>query len=91
MAKTKEGIVVRANLNGRQRNELHDLSKAVDGILVADMMSKYKISRRSVYYDIEKIHQWLSSEGLGHISVVNQVPSDKCRRYLLEPAGALLW
>ncbi len=67
--------MVRANLNGRQRNELHDLSKAVDGILVADMMSKYKISRRSVYYDIEKIHQWLSSEGLGHISVVNQVIS----------------
>ena len=78
MAKTKEGIVVRANLNGRQRNELHDLSKAVDGILVADMMSKYKISRRSVYYDIEKIHQWLSSEGLGHISVV--MTNNKIRR-----------
>ena len=64
MAKTKEGIVVRANLNGRQRNELHDLSKAVDGILVADMMSSTRFLG-VVYYDIEKIHQWLSVKDSG--------------------------
>lgn len=65
--------MAQAVLNGRQRAELLDLSKSVGGLLVSDVMAKHGISRRSVYYDIEKIDKWLSERGVGHVCVANQV------------------
>lgn len=65
--------MTRASLNSRQMSELLDLSRTVGGVPVSDAMSKHSICRRSVYYDAERIDEWLSERGIGHARVENQV------------------
>lgn len=73
MPSAKEGTMAQTVLNGRQRAELLDLSRSVGGLLVSDVMAKHGISRRSVYYDVERIDEWLSERGIGHVRVSSQV------------------
>lgn len=59
-------------LKSRQAHLLRSLSQSVGGISLQDVMSEFGVSRRTVYYDISRINDWLSSADLGSISVEGQ-------------------
>ncbi len=60
-------------LKSRQMSLLRDLAQSMDGLSVQTVMSKYGISRRTVYYDVRDLDAWLGKEGLGHVRIENQV------------------
>lgn len=60
-------------LKSRQVQLLRSLSQSVGkGLPLADVMSEFGVSRRTVYYDISRINDWLTSAGLGSVSVEDQ-------------------
>ena len=60
-------------LKSRQIQLLRNLSHSVGGGLsLADVMSEFGVSRRTVYYDIAHINDWLFAAELGSVSVEGQ-------------------
>jgi len=60
-------------LKSRQTSILRDLSKSVGGIPLATIMERYHVSRRTVYYDVTKIDEWLSERDNGRVHFEGQV------------------
>lgn len=64
------------SLKSRQLSILHALSTGVDGISLSSLMSEYGISRRTVYYDISGINDWLHERDLGAVAIDRQLLLD---------------
>lgn len=59
-------------LKSRQVQLLKSLSQSIGGLSLTEVLSEFGVSRRTVYYDISHINEWLSAAGLGSISVEGQ-------------------
>lgn len=59
-------------LKTRQKSILQSLINQNDGIKIDDLLSAYKISKRTLYYDIDKINPWLIEDNLGRVLISNQ-------------------
>lgn len=60
------------DLKSRQVQLLKSLSQSIGGLSLTEIMSEFGVSRRTVYYDISQINEWLSIAGLGEIFVEGQ-------------------
>ena len=69
------------SLKSRQMSMLRTLSAVVDGIPLASLMSEYGVSRRTVYYDISTINDWLYEHDLGSVSIDRQFLLDSGVRW----------
>ena len=69
------------SLKSRQMSMLRTLSAVVNGIPLASLMSEYGVSRRTVYYDISTINNWLYEHDLGSVSIDRQFLLDSGVRW----------
>ncbi len=71
-------------LKKRQANILTMLSRNNEGVPIKDILSAYGIAKRTLYYDIQTISDWLIEKNLGDIKIENQtVTVDVVRKALL--------
>lgn len=56
-------------LKSRQASILRSLAQNVDGIPTKELIDEHGVSRRTVYYDIADIDDWLSARNLGHVLI----------------------
>ncbi|WP_317415950.1 transcription antiterminator [Thermophilibacter provencensis] len=59
-------------LKKRQISVLRAVSEDEVGVLLSEIMAEYGISRRTLYYDIRDINDWLSERGLGAVAIDRQ-------------------
>lgn len=59
-------------LKTRQKSILQSLLNQSDGIKIEDLLNDYKISKRTLYYDIDKINPFLIEDNLGRLLISNQ-------------------
>lgn len=67
-------------LKSRSAYILKLISENPEGTSVRQIISRLSITRRTFYYDVEQINEWLKSEGLGKLVIKSQivtVDSDK--------------
>lgn len=58
------------SLDERSTAILHELVRRDGYLSVKELIKKFNISRRTVYYDIEKINYWLKSNHLDEVKYV---------------------
>ena len=59
-------------INARCRQILNVLLSHVDYVSVNAIAKALQVSRRTVYYDIDKINLWLEQAGLSHLEIVRE-------------------
>lgn len=59
-------------LKKRQANILTTLAKNTEGVSIKELLSTYGIAKRTLYYDIQIIDDWLTEKGLGDIKIESQ-------------------
>lgn len=59
-------------LNSRQAQTLRMLSRSAEGFELSDLADTFKVSRRTVYYDISAINRYLDIEDVGSLKVANR-------------------
>lgn len=61
------------NLKSRQMRVLRFLSRGADGVPLDELASELGISRRTLYYDINNLNDYLRDSELGSLVIENQV------------------
>lgn len=71
------------DLKSRQISLLRCLPQAVEGVSVQTLVDEFGVSRRTIYYDIAHINEWLGREDLGKVTLENQMVTSKdvCWKY----------
>lgn len=59
-------------LKNRQVHLLRYLMESESGVLIEHILEKLSISKRTLYYDLEKINDWLSQYKLGEAVIIGQ-------------------
>lgn len=59
-------------LKNRQTSILRSLLRSGDGMTIRNLMDGYAIARRTLYYDVKKINDWLAEDHLGEIWISEQ-------------------
>ena len=59
-------------INARCRQILNVLLSHADYVSVNAIAKALQVSRRTVYYDIDKINLWLEQAGLSHLEIVRE-------------------
>lgn len=60
-------------LKNRQASILRSLVRSLEGLAIQDLMDGYDIARRTLYYDVKKIDDWLEEGHLGKIWISEQI------------------
>ena len=60
-------------LKNRHASILRSLLRSGEGMAIHDLMDGYDIARRTLYYDVKKIDDWLTEGHLGKIWISGQV------------------
>ncbi len=59
-------------LKNRQTSILRSLLRSGEGMTIRNLMDGYAIARRTLYYDVKKINDWLAEDHLGEIWISEQ-------------------
>lgn len=62
-------------LKNRQTSILRGLLRSGEGMAIKDLMDSYEIARRTLYYDVKKIDDWLMEGRLGSMKIQGQIVS----------------
>lgn len=60
-------------LKSRQTAILRSLLRADEGMLIEELLENYDIAKRTLYYDVKKINDWLTEGDLGKVWIAEQV------------------
>ena len=60
-------------LKNRQTSILRSILRSGGGMAIQDLMESYEIARRTLYYDVRKIDDWLAEGHLGEIWISEQI------------------